>query len=89
MELEVKRVLGNDVAEHEDILRAVFVSPETMVKMEQSKSDEDRTTIMFSWGEEILIEENIYNFKARLDKFIKDENKRYREEAKQDNLGLD
>ena len=88
MELEVKRVLGNDVAEHEDILRAVFVSPETMVKMEQSKSDEDRTNVMFSWGEEMLIEENVYKFKARLDKFIKDENERYKAEAKQDSLGI-
>ena len=61
MDLEVKRVLGNDVAEHEDIIRVVFIIPETLVKMEQGKSDEDRTTLTFSWGEEITIEENIYN----------------------------
>ena len=88
MDLEVKRVLGNDVLEHEDIIRTVFVIPETLVKMEQGKSDEDRTTLMFSWGEEITIEENIYNFKKRLDKFVKDEYEKAREESKNNDLGI-
>jgi len=88
MDLEVKRVLGNDVLEHEDIIRTVFVIPETLVKMEQGKSDEDRTTLMFSWGEEITIEENIYNFKNRLDKFVKDEYEKAREESKNNDLGI-
>lgn len=88
MELEVQRVLGNDVAEHEDIFRTVFVLTDTLFKLEQCKSNEDRTTILFSWGEEITINEEIHNFKNRVDKFIKDENERRREEAKNNDLGI-
>jgi len=88
MELEVKRVLTNDVLEHEDIIRIVFIIPGTVVKIEQGVSSEDRTTLLFSWGEEITIEENVYNFKKRVDKFLKDEDDRIREENKQDSLGL-
>jgi hypothetical protein len=88
MNLEVKRVLANDVAEHEDILRTVFVIPETLVKMEQGKSDEDRTTLMFSWGEEITIEENIYKFKTRLEAFINGEDEKRKQNRKDEELGL-
>ena len=88
MDLEVKRVLGNDVAEHEDIIRTVFVIPETLVKMEQGKSNEDRTTLMFSWGEEITIEENIYKFKNRLEAFVDGEIEKRKEEERNNELGL-
>jgi len=88
MDLEVKRVLVNDVVEHEPVYRSVYIIPETVVKAEQGVSSEERTTLTFTWGEEITIQENVHTFKKRVDTYIETENEKRREEERNKGLGL-
>ena len=84
MELAVTRILRNDVREHASIERAAYINPTTIVKIEEDPADEDITNILFSWGEEINIKENIHAFKERVEDYYDEEEARRKNES----LGL-
>jgi len=72
MDLRVKRILSNDIKEHDDVFREVYITVDSIVKIEQSLTTPgDNTEILFSWGEYIVIDENIHKFKDRVDEYNK------------------
>ncbi len=84
MELAVTRILRNDVREHAAIERAAYINPTTIVKVEEDSADEDITNILFSWGEEINIKENVHEFKLRVEDYYDEEEAKRKNES----LGL-
>ena len=82
MELEVTRVLRSDCPEHVEIFRTVFLIPGTIVKIEADyKNPDDTTEIMFSWGDEIAIRENVMSFKERVEQFNNEQDEKRRNES--------
>ena len=89
MELEVTRVLRSECPEHDNIFRSVFLIPGTIVKIEADYKDPDDTTeIMFSWGDEIWIKENVMDFKERVEKFNVEQDEKRRDERRDESLGI-
>lgn len=88
MELEVKRIVWNEVPEHDDVIKVAFIEVDGIMKLEQSIRDNNQTELVLAHGETITIAEDIYKFKKRVELFKKQEEDEKREQEKRDDLGF-
>lgn len=75
MNLLVKRVFGNDVPEHEDVIKRRMLHFSDVDSIEECITNDDYIKLYLKTGEEIIIKENFDNLIAIMDE-IKEEEKR-------------
>lgn len=75
MNIIVKRVFGNDVPEHHDVIRRRLMYLQDIDSIEESITDSNCTKLYLKSGEEILVKESFDALMERIE-IIKEEEKR-------------
>jgi len=76
MQLKINRIVWNEVAEHKDVIITEYIYIDDISKIGRALRNDKQTEITFTNGEVITVNEQVDKLKKRVDKFIKDEEKK-------------